>query len=98
MWNAIGLPPIRAIATARKVSQRFCDAPRRRYRVLPPNLPALSMFFSHGQFMQAVRSVVVDTGLDDRAKIRGFWRKGEPPAISNGERVNLAWSGERWTL
>ncbi|MCL1960450.1 MAG: phosphoglycerate mutase family protein [Desulfovibrionaceae bacterium] len=53
--------------------------------------------FSHGQFIQAVRSVVTETELDDRGKMRRFWRKGEPPAIGNGERVSFTWSGASWS-
>ena len=54
--------------------------------------------FSHGQFIQAVRSIVTETELDDRGKMLRFWRKDEPPAISNGERVSLAWSGTSWMM
>ena len=52
--------------------------------------------FGHGQFIQAVRSIVVDHALDDRAKMRGFWGAGAPPAIGNAEQVRLAWNGRRW--
>ena len=58
---------------------------------------ALAYVFGHGQFFQAVRSIVVDRKLDDRAKMRGFWRAGAPPAIGNAELVRFAWNGRRWT-
>lgn len=52
--------------------------------------------FSHGQFIQAVRAVVAESGLDDRGKMLRFWRKGEPPAIGNAELVQFTWSGFQW--
>lgn len=52
--------------------------------------------FGHGQFIQAVRSVVTETQWDDRGKMLRFWRKGEPPAIGNGKRVRLSWLEGRW--
>lgn len=53
-------------------------------------LPAESLIyvFSHGQFIQAVRSLVVDSGLSDREKMQKFWGKGSP-AIANAERIEL---------
>lgn len=48
--------------------------------------------FSHGQFIQAVRAVVTESELDDRGKMLRFWRKGEPPAISNTELVHFNWT------
>jgi len=35
--------------------------------------------------------------MDDRAKMRAFWRKGEPPAIANAQRVGFHWEGGRWS-
>ncbi len=58
---------------------------------------ASAYVFSHGQFIQAVRSIVVDRELDDRGKMCGFWRKGEPPAIGNAESARFAWNGHRWS-
>ncbi len=57
---------------------------------------SLVYMFGHGQFIQAVRAIGADALLDDRGKMRAFWRKGEPPAISNAERVGLHWNGGRW--
>ncbi len=53
-------------------------------------LPAepLVYVFSHGQFIQAMRSLVVDSKLSDREKMQKFWGKGSP-AIANAERVEL---------
>ena len=45
---------------------------------------ALVYVFSHGQFIQAVRSLVIDGRLSDRDKMRKFWGKGSP-AIDNAE-------------
>lgn len=50
----------------------------------------------HGQFIQAARAIVADAHLDDRSKMLRFWRKGEPPAISNAERVGFRWARDRW--
>lgn len=52
--------------------------------------------FSHGQFIQAVRAVVTDAQLDDQAKMRRFWRKGESPAIGNAELMLFERTDERW--
>lgn len=61
-------------------------------------MPAGSLVyvFGHGQFIQAARAIVADADLDERAKMRAFWRKGEPPAISNAQRVGFHWQGGRW--
>lgn len=75
---------------------RRAEAALARLAALPAGAPAY--VFSHGQFIQAVRSVVVDRELDDRGKMYGFWRKGAPPAIGNAERVQLAWDDAAWSL
>ena len=51
--------------------------------------------FSHGQFVQAVRSVVIDAELSERDKMRKFWGKGSP-AISNAELVELSVADGAW--
>ena len=56
---------------------------------------ALVYVFSHGQFIQAVRSLVIDTELSERDKMRKFWGKGSP-AISNAELVELSFDGRVW--
>lgn len=73
---------------------RRAEAAPTRLAALPEGAPAY--VFSHGQFIQAVRSIVVDRELDVRGKMLGFWRKGEPPAIGNAELVRFAWNGRRW--
>ena len=56
---------------------------------------ALVYVFSHGQFIQAVRSLVIDTELTDRDKMRKFWGKGSP-AIGNAELVELSCDDGVW--
>ena len=56
---------------------------------------ALVYVFSHGQFIQAVRSIVVDSGMTDREKMRKFWGKGSP-AIANAELVELSVEDGTW--
>ena len=58
---------------------------------------ALVYVFSHGQLIQAVRSLVIDAELTDRDKMRKFWGKGSP-AIGNAELVELDWNGQQWKL
>ena len=56
---------------------------------------ALVYVFSHGQFIQAVRSLVVDSELADREKMWKFWGKGSP-AIANAELVELSLQAGIW--
>ena len=56
---------------------------------------ALVYVFSHGQFIQAVRSLVIDAELSERDKMRKFWGKGNP-AIGNAELVELYFQGGVW--
>jgi broad specificity phosphatase PhoE len=65
-----------------------------RLAALPSSSPAY--VFSHGQFIQAVRAIVTEPELDDRGKMLRFWRKGEPPAIGNGELILFEWQDGRW--
>jgi probable phosphoglycerate mutase len=62
---------------------------------LPPG--SLVYVFCHGQFIQAVRSLVVDSALSDSDKMRKFWGKGSP-AIANAEQVELGRREGRWIL
>lgn len=73
---------------------RRCEAALARLAAMPP--ASLVYVFGHGQFIQATRAIVADAHLDDREKMRAFWRKGEPPAISNAERVEIRLEGDRW--
>jgi broad specificity phosphatase PhoE len=52
--------------------------------------------FSHGQFIQAVRSLVTESELSDRENMRRFWTNGEPPVIDNGQLVWLEFGAARW--
>lgn len=65
----------------------------RRLEVLSPE--SLVYVFSHGQFIQAIRSLVIDAELSDREKMRRFWQQGEPPAIGNCQKVELEWNAEQ---
>jgi broad specificity phosphatase PhoE len=74
--------------------RRRCEATLTRLAAMPAG--SLVYVFGHGQFIQAVRAIVADAHLDDQAKMRAFWRKGERPAISNAQRVGLHWERDRW--
>ncbi len=54
--------------------------------------------FSHGQFIQAIRSVIMDKELTDQEKMQQFWRKGEPPAIRNCQLVSLEYQAGNWQV
>ena len=58
---------------------------------------ALVYVFSHGQFIQAVRSLVLDAELSEQDKMRKFWGQGSP-VIANGERVDLQRKNGDWEL
>ena len=73
---------------------RRAEAALRRLAALPTD--SLVFVFSHGQFIQAVRAVVSEAALDDRGKMLNFWRQGEPPAISNAERVAFRLEAGQW--
>ena len=73
---------------------RRCEAALTRLAAMPA--ASLVYVFGHGQFIQAARAIVADAHMDERAKMRAFWRKGEPPAISNAERVGFRWAEDRW--
>ena len=73
---------------------RRCEAALARLAAMPS--ASLVYVFGHGQFIQAARAIIADTHLDERAKMRAFWRKGEPPAISNAQRVGFHWQDGCW--
>jgi len=75
---------------------RRAEAALARLAALPS--PGPVYVFSHGQFIQAVRAVVAESELDDRGKMLRFWRKGEPPAISNAELIEFGWASGGWRL
>jgi probable phosphoglycerate mutase len=58
-----------------------------RLQAQPDN--ALTYVFSHGQFIQAVRSVIEDIEFSDWEKIRKFRTKGQSPMIANAELVSF---------
>jgi broad specificity phosphatase PhoE len=57
---------------------------------------ALVYVFSHGQFMQALRSTVMDNGTTDKQKMELFTHSIGTPAIANGERIYLSRKTGRW--
>ena len=73
---------------------RRCETALDRLAAMPTD--SLAYVFGHGQFIQAARAIVADAHMDDRAKMRAFWRKGEPPAIGNAERIGFRWTEDRW--
>lgn len=75
---------------------RRCETALARLAAMPAGL--LVYVFGHGQFIQAARAIVADAHLDDRGKMLGFWRKGEPPAISNTQRVAFTWFNATWSV
>lgn len=64
-----------------------------RLELLSPE--SLVYVFSHGQFIQAVRSLVLDAELTAEEKMQKFWRQGEPPAIGNCQKIKLEWNAEQ---
>jgi len=60
-------------------------------------LPAewLVYVFSHGQFIQAVRSLVIDSGLTQQEMMQKFWGQGST-VIANAERIELRLESDRW--
>lgn len=59
---------------------------------------SLVYVFTHGQFMQAIRSLVLFGHHSPQERMHHFWQKGRAPIIQNGERVPLEWNGGRWEL
>ncbi len=57
---------------------------------------ALVYVFSHGQFMQALRSTVTDNGTMDKQKMEFFTHSIGTPAIANAERMFLSRKNGRW--
>jgi broad specificity phosphatase PhoE len=45
--------------------------------------------FSHGQFIQAMRTIVLDPAATDRKHMERFWRADGMPAIGNAELIDL---------
>ena len=72
---------------------RRAQAALERLAAMPDD--ALVYVFSHGQFIQAVRSLVIDVELTERNKMRKFWGK-DSPAIANAELVGLSFDSGVW--
>lgn len=73
---------------AESFSTLLCRAQTALNRLASHPASSLAYVFSHGQFIQAVRSLIVDAELSGWEKMRKFWGKGSP-AIANGERVEV---------
>jgi probable phosphoglycerate mutase len=56
---------------------------------------SLTYIFSHGQFIQAVRSLVRSREMKEQERMREFWQK-DNPAIANAELVRVEWDGHAW--
>jgi broad specificity phosphatase PhoE len=110
-WNGtsggLRLPAINAFWKA--CNPNYCDGPgaesfatllRRVEGVLSKlaSLPedALVYVFSHGQFMQAVRSTVMDNGTSNLQKMQFFLHDDGLPTIKNAELMFLRWKNGRW--
>ena len=83
-------------------AESFCVLLRRAEaaldRIAFHSTATLVYVFSHGQVIQAIRSLVTQAELNDREKMQRFWRKGEPPAVSNGEQIELLIDTGKWRL
>jgi broad specificity phosphatase PhoE len=66
---------------------RRAEATLARLATLPDHV--LVYVFSHGQYIQATRSLVLDVHLSDQEKMRRFWKKGEPDVIPNAALLNV---------
>lgn len=73
---------------------RRAEVALERLEKLPKD--ALVYVFSHGQFIQAARSLVTESELSNREKMRRFWTKGKPPVIDNGQLVWLEFNSAGW--
>jgi broad specificity phosphatase PhoE len=95
----------------RAADPEFCDGPgaesfatllRRaedalaRLRELPDDRQVL--VFSHGQFIHAVRMVVLYPGATDKQRMLHFWRADGMPAVENAELVELERTEASWQL
>jgi broad specificity phosphatase PhoE len=72
---------------------RRAETALRRLETLPDG--TLVYIFSHGQFVQAVRSLVIEQEKTEREKMPGFWNKGKA-AISNAELVSFLKEIDGW--
>lgn len=56
------------------------------------------LIFSHGQFIQAVRMLLLYPKATDRQRMEHFWRADGLPAVRNAELVETTWNGQGWRL
>ena len=75
---------------------RRAEAALSRLEAMPE--AALVYAFSHGQFIQAVRTTVLHPEAEDREHMQRFWREDGAAAIANGERIELERTAAGWQL
>lgn len=75
---------------------RRCEHTLQRLAALPPS--ALVLVFSHGQFIETLRSLVIDPDAPPRERMIKHWNQEGPPPVANGEQVHLVCveGGWRW--
>ena len=56
----------------------------------------LAYLFSHGQFIHAVRVLLLYPGATAEEQMQRFWQPDGKPAVQNGERVAIEWSNGLW--
>jgi len=54
--------------------------------------------FSHGQFMQAARSLITDPSLSDQERMRKFWRESKSDEIPNAALLRLRMRDGTWKI
>jgi probable phosphoglycerate mutase len=75
---------------------RRAEATLNQLAALPHD--ALVYVFSHGQYMQAIRSLVLDSDLTDQEKMRKFWKKDEHEVIKNVTQLKVRKHGNVWHI
>jgi 2,3-bisphosphoglycerate-dependent phosphoglycerate mutase len=56
------------------------------------------LLFSHGQFMQAIRMIVLYPQANDQEKMRLFWRHDGEPSIRNAEQIHVGLGPQGWAI
>jgi broad specificity phosphatase PhoE len=54
--------------------------------------------FSHGQFIHAVRMLILYPAQSDAERMRLFWRKDGLPSVLNSEVVETEWNAKGWKM
>ena len=77
---------------------RRAEAALERLEESPYEGPVL--LFSHGQFIHAVRTIVLYPGASDRERMERFWRRDGLPAVGNAALVSISKAAGKapWTL